>query len=387
MQGTMEITVSTLYGLENVLAEELKMFGAQDIQLQNRSVSFKGNQEMLYAANLTLRTALRVLKPIYKFTAFNEKKLYNSIREVNWADYLDKDDTLAVDSVVNSNFITHSKFAALKTKDAIVDQFRERTGKRPSIDVKNPTLRIHLHISGKNCTVALNSSGTSLHRRGYRLASRQAPLNEVLAAGLILLSGWDAKTDFIDPMCGSGTLLIEAAMLANKMPPGMLRKKFGFETWVDFDAGLWQKVRTKYMGKVCDGGIKIIGSDKSPLAVKVAKENVQRAGLEKNIDILIKRFEKLIPASPGGVLMFNPPYGERMQHADITSFYTMIGDHLKQNFVGFEVWIVSANKAALKHVGLRPSKKYTVFNGGLECRFQKYEMYSGSIKAKYRKSK
>jgi len=377
------MTALTPSGLEEVSAAELQQLGASEMHTQNRSVRFKGDQSVLYRANLHMRTALRILKPIHRFLAMNERALYRGVRAVDWSDYLDVDDTLAIDSVVNSKYITHSKYAALKSKDAIVDQFRERTGRRPSVDVAAPTLRIHLHISGKYATVSLDSSGDSLHRRGYRLARQQAPINEALAAGLILLSGWKGDSDLIDPMCGSGTFLIEAAMLASKTPPGHLRQRFGFQSWKDFDRTLWQTVRTAAMAKIVKCPVGIFGSDKSEHALKIARENIVRAGFDGTIKLSQQRFEALQPRSSAGLLIMNPPYGERLNKDDVVQLYAAIGDKLKQSFSGFEAWILSANKEALKHVGLRPSKKYTVYNGGLECKFQKYALYAGSKKAKH----
>lgn len=380
----MNLVALTAFGLEAVVERELERLGARDLQPGNRAVAFRGDLELLYRANLHLRAALRVLHPIHSFAAANPQQLYRHIRDIDWSNYLTVEGTLAVDAFVHSKHFTHSKYAALKVKDAIVDQFRERTGKRPSVDVANPALRLHLHIAGKKCTLSLDSSGESLHRRGYRFSGQKAPLNEALAAGLVLLSGWDARTPLYDPMCGSGTLAIEAAMLARKMAPGLLRKQFAFQRWRTFDAGLWQKVRDAAKQQVRESPVRIFASDKSKTAVATARENLRRAGLQETVELTQGALEHLRPQTSTGFLIMNPPYGERMQQERIDEWYAGIGDHLKQHFTGFEAWVLSANKNALKRFGLRPSKKYTIFNGGLECKFQRYELYAGSRKAKYR---
>lgn len=378
-----KLIAKTLYGLEPILADEIKRLGVGDIELKNRAVTFYGDQTLLYRANLWLRTALRVLKPIHEFRTRRIEHFYKSFREIDWRRYLDLQTTFAVDSVVGSQYFKHSKYVALKAKDAIVDQFRDRTGRRPSVDVENPDLRINVHIFKDVCTLSLDSSGEALHKRGYRLDKTAAPLNEALAAGLILLTGWDRKSCFIDPMCGSGTLLIEAAAMACQVPPGLHRKKFGFQKWPDYDADLWKKIKQTAAEQAAPFEGLILGSDKSTRAIESARENIKRAQMQSKIELLLKPFEALEAPEPAGMLLMNPPYGTRMKSADIGAFYQMIGDCLKQRFNGFEAWILSANKEALKHIGLRPSKKVTVFNGGLECRFQKYELYAGSKKKKY----
>jgi putative N6-adenine-specific DNA methylase len=377
------LVAKTLFGLENILADELKSINAEEINALNRAVSFEGDIETLYKANIYLRTALRILKPITEFKARNENELYKNVYEINWKNYFSTKNSLAIDCVARSKYFKHSKYASLKVKDSIVDQFRKNTGKRPSIDVDDPDIRIHVHIDQDNCTISLDSSADSLHKRGYRLEKTEAPLNEVLAAGMIMLSGWNGNTNFIDPMCGSGTLVIEAAMIAFNIAPGSLRDKFGFMKWNDYDRQLWSKIKREANEAVTNFDYKIEGYDKSLKSIKIAKENVKRAKLGKNILIELKTFENQIPPSRGGVLITNPPYGERLKQNDINNFYKSIGDKLKQDFKGFNAWILSSNKGAIKRIGLRPSKKITLYNGPLECKFHKFELYEGSRKRKY----
>lgn len=374
------ITATTQQGLEPLLAAELKLLGATHITQHNRAVSYQGNLEILYRSNLWLRTALRVMVPIARFKVTGERDLYEELRRINWETYLKVDQTLAVDSIVKSDFFNHSQYVALKTKDAIVDESRDKYGKRPSVDVENPDVRINIHIFKDDCTVSLNSSGDSLHRRGYRADANLAPLNEVTAAALIQLSGWDGKGVFLDPMCGSGTILIEAAMFAKNMAPGLLRKKYGFETWNNFDAALWQTLKDEAYKAIQETDNKFIGSDKVFKVTEIARNNVMLAGLDEDIRISNKQFEEQKPPADGGMVIMNPPYGERLSVAEINAFYKSIGDKMKKDFQGYKVWILSSNKEAIKHIGLATYKKYTVWNGPLECKFHGYDIYAGSKK-------
>ena len=374
----------TLFGLEEVLAEELNTLGAKNISVAKRAVYFEGNKELLYKANLTLRTCLRILKPIKKIKADNPEILYKNVLKYNWHKLISPNDTFLIDSVVNSEFFKHSKYAALKVKDAIVDEIRKAKGKRPSVDVENPTYRINVHIEKNNCTISLDSSGESLHKRGYRIRGEKAPLNEVLAAGMIKLSGWNGNSNFIDPMCGSGTLVIEAAMIANNIPPNINRKYFGFMNWDSFDKNLFEKVKQKLLAQQKDFPHKIIGNDINKQAIETAKINAEKAGVENSVFFYNNDFTKLEHNSEEGTVITNPPYGERLKHFDIINFYKTIGDTLKKNFTGFDVWILSANKDALKQIGLRTSRKLLLYNGALECKFHNYKMYKGSKKAKFR---
>lgn len=373
----------TIYGLEETLASELLRLGAQDIETHNRAVSFSGDMGFMYKANLCLRTALRILVPIETFTVSDEESFYNAIKAIDWEKYMDVSDTLAIDTVLNSELFTHSQYISQKAKDAIVDQFREKHSIRPNVDLDKPTLRIHLHIFKDVCTVSLDSSGESLHKRGYRDKTNLAPINEVLAAGLVILSGWDKRTNFIDPMCGSGTILIEAALYANNIPPGYFREDFGFMRWkkfLPFDEELWNLIFDSAINKITNHDQKIIGGEISPNVVKKAKENIKLAKVDDVVTIRncdMKDFE--VP--PGkGVVVINPPYGERMDKDNIEELYKMMGDTFKKKFSGYNCWILSSNLDAFKHVGLRPSRRITLYNGQLECKFMKYEMYDGTKK-------
>lgn len=375
-----KMTATTLYGLEEILAKELQNLGASQITQENRAVTFHGDKRLLYRANLEIRTALKILVPIHSFTARDDDTLYAQVREVDWRQYMGVNDTLAVDNVVHSKHFTHSKYVALRVKDAIVDQFREQNGKRPSVDLENPSLRINIYISHDECILSLDSSGDSLHRRGYRIDGEMAPLNEVLAAGMVQLTGWQADTHFIDPMCGSGTILCEAALFALNIAPNIHRDDFGFMQWPDFDPNLWQEVRVKAQKNERPFEYQIIGSDVSGKALDSARKNITRAGLDEIIRLAKSAFEEREPSVEEGIIVMNPPYGERMETDDIIAFYRQIGDQLKQNYHGFDAWILSGNRDALKHVGLRPSENIILYNGPIECRFQKFPLYKGSRK-------
>jgi len=377
-----KMVAKTFRGLEDVLHNELENLGATNLIKGNRMVEFTGNQEMLYKANFHLRTALKILKPIFEFKVKNEDELYKSIQTIDWSNYFDLKNTFSVDSVVFSNNFSHTKYVALKVKDAIVDQFRDKFGKRPYVDVDDPDLRINIHISNDLCTVSLDSSGESLHKRGYRIKTNKAPLNEVLAAGMILLSGWDRKSLFIDPMCGSGTILIEAAMMAHNIPPGLYRKKFGFETWKDFDNELLEDIYEEESpeNKI---DINIIGADISEIATRISLENIENAALKRKIDLITKPIEDFNPPKDEiGTIITNPPYGERLKKNEINDFYKSLGDKFKKSFKGYNIWMLSSNFEAIKNIGLHPSKKMTLFNGALECKFLNYEIYEGSKKRK-----
>jgi putative N6-adenine-specific DNA methylase len=373
----------TIFGLEETLAAELLRLGAKNIESHNRAVSFEGDEGFMYKANLSLRTALRVLVPIAAFKIRDEKSLYAEVQKIDWEQYLDVGDTLAIDTVLNSELFTHSQYLSQKTKDAIVDQFRAKYAERPSVDLDHPTIRIHQHVFNDTCTLALDSSGESLHKRGYRDKTNLAPINEVLAAGLVLLSGWDKRSNFIDPMCGSGTILIEAALYANNIPPGYYREEFGFQRWkkfMPFNEELWNTIFDAAVNKITDHKQVILGGELSPNVAKKAKENIKHAKVDDVVSIRncdMKDFE--VPAGRG-VVIINPPYGERMDKDNIEELYKMMGDTFKQKFKGYDCWILSSNLDALKNVGLRPSRKITLFNGQLECKFMKYEMYEGTKK-------
>ncbi len=387
VSNSFKMVAKTLYGFEELLAKELRDLGAQKVVIGNRMVSFFGDTGFMYKANLCCRTALKILKPLQTKKLRNEKQLYDFVQSIDWEDYLDVQDSLAIYATVNSTIFRHSQFVALKAKDAIVDKFRKETGKRPSVDTEHPDVTIQLHIQQDVCTVSLDSSGGSLHHRGYRTSTNIAPINEVLAAGLLLLSGWDGTTDFIDPMCGSGTLAIEAAMIACNIPANLNRKEFAFEKWLDWDMDLFEKIEAAALNKTRDFRHSIIGYDKAPSAVRKAIRNVENANLTDFVSIQEHNFFETTKETEAPLhMVFNPPYGERLA-LDEEVFYKQIGDTLKQGYPATNAWFITSNLEALKYVGLRPSRKIKVFNGKLESRLVKYEMYAGSKKAKFQNKK
>jgi putative N6-adenine-specific DNA methylase len=381
-----KMIAKTFFGFEEILAKELQQLGAQEVEIGTRAVSFKGDKGFMYKANLSLRTALKILKPIYYFKATNDQNLYKGIQGIDWSKYIGENQTFVIDTTIHSDNFKHSQFVSQKTKDAIVDQFREKTGQRPSIDKDFPDLRINIHIDRDQVSVALDTSGASLHHRGYRTATNIAPINEVLAAGMLLLSGWDGSSDFLDPMCGSGTLLAEAAMIACNIPANINRKEFAFEKWKDWDDDLFDQIIDALMKRTKEFHHTIIGYDKAPSAVQKAKDNVRNANLEDYISIIQGDFFESKKENTGPLhMVFNPPYGERLT-IELERFYREIGDTLKNNYPNTNAWFISANLEALKFVGLRPSRKIKLFNGSLEARLVKYEMYEGSRKGKYMNS-
>ena len=366
-------------GLEPVLAKELTQLGANDVQIGRRMVSFKGDKELLYRANFQLHTAIRILKPIKHFKALSADDVYEGVKDIDWSEIIGIDKTFAVDSVVFSEEFRHSKFVAYKVKDAIVDQFREKTGQRPNISISNPDIRLHIHIAEDQCTLCLDSSGESLHRRGYRQESVEAPLNEVLAAGMILMTGWHGETDFIDPMCGSGTLLIEAALIARNMAPGLFRKEYAFEKWPDFDRELFDTIYNDD-SQEREFNHHIYGYDVDIKAVNTARLNVKAAGLTSDITIEEQDFKNFTQPKNKSIMVTNPPYGERISTNDLLGTYKMIGERLKHQFTGNEAWILSYREECFAQIGLKPSIKIPVFNGSLECEFRKYQMFDGKMR-------
>jgi putative N6-adenine-specific DNA methylase len=371
----------TFYGFEPLLEKELRKLGAKNIKSINRAVSFEGDLGFLYKANLSLRTALRILMPIGRYLVKNQTDLYRAIDRIDWSKWFSAEQSFIIDVTLFSDHFNHSLFVAQKAKDAIVDQFSKREGKRPSVTTENPDIRIQLHLQGDQLTISLDSSGNSLHQRGYRIETNIAPINEVLAAGMLLNSGWEGKTYFYDPMCGSGTLAIEAAMIACNISPSLNRTTFSFMNWKNFDAELFELIRNSCLSKVREFRGHIYASDKAPSAVRKAQENIENAGLEEYISVV--RSDFFFADRPSEVplhIVFNPPYGERLP-IDADVFYGKIGDTLKKEYQGCEAWFITANIEALKSVGLRPSRKIKMFNGKLESRLVNYELYEGSRKA------
>ena len=380
MKENFKMLAKTFYGFEDILEKELLQLGAQNLKKGNRFVTFEGDKGFMYKANLCLRTALKILKPIHSVRIQNEESLYKVFYNFPWGNYLDVNSKFVIDSVVNGQIFTHSQFASQKAKDGIVDQFRDRFGKRPTVDLNRPDLRINLHINNDYSTISLDTSGASLHHRGYRIVTNIAPLNEVLAAGLIQLSGWQANTDFLDPMCGSGTFLIEAAMFALKIPANINRKTFAFDKWKDWDPELFEIIKESQLKKVVNPKIQINGSDKAPSAIEKAKQNIENANLSEFIQIQKKDFFQLDKQTKGPLhLMINPPYGKRLE-GDINALYQGIGDGFKQSFPNTHAWLISSNMQAIKCIGLRPSRKIKVFNGKLESRLLYFPIYEGTKK-------
>lgn len=374
-----ELIAKTFMGLEPILAQELIELGANDVQIGRRMVSFTGDKAMMYRANFQLHTAIRILKPILHFKASSAEEVYDVIKGIEWEQYIQTGKTFSVDSVVYSEEFRNSRFVTYKVKDAIVDYFREKTGKRPNISVTNPDIQLHIHIAEDNATLCLDSSGESLHRRGYRQDSVEAPLNEVLAAGMILMTGWRGETDFIDPMCGSGTLPIEAALIARNMAPGIFRKEYAFEKWPDFDADLFEEIYNDDSREKDFNG-HIYGYDIDIKAVNTASMNVKAAGLSKDITITQQDFKNFTQPKNPAIMVTNPPYGERISTPDLLGTYKMIGERLKHEFKGNEAWVLSYRDECFQAIGLKPSLKTPLYNGSLECEFRKYQMFDGKMK-------
>ncbi|RKS02648.1 class I SAM-dependent RNA methyltransferase [Flavobacterium sp. 102] len=378
-----KMVAKTFFGFEEILVKELQQLGAQEVEIGTRAVSFKGDKGFMYKANLSLRTALKILKPIYYFRATNDQNLYKGIQGIDWSKYMNANQTFVIDTTIHSDNFKHSQFVSQKAKDAIVDQFRDKTGQRPSVDKDFPDLRINIHIDRDQCSVALDTSGASLHHRGYRTATNIAPINEVLAAGMLLLSGWDGSSDFLDPMCGSGTILAEAAMIACNIPANINRKEFAFEKWNDWDNDLFDQIIDALMKRTKEFHHNIIGYDKAPSAVQKAKDNILNANLDEYITISQANFFDTKKETVGPLhMVFNPPYGERLD-IELERFYRELGDTLKNNYPNTNAWFITGNLEALKFVGLRPSRKIKLFNGSLEARLVKYEMYEGSKRTKF----
>jgi putative N6-adenine-specific DNA methylase len=379
-ENQIKIVAKTSFGLEDILIEELKQLGVTDYEKGIRAVTFYGSKEMLYKTNLWLRTANRLLTPFREFTIKNDADLYDKIKKIEWESIFDVDQSLTIDTAVFSPLFNHTKYAAFKAKDAIVDRFRDKFGKRPNVDTTNPDIRINIHIGQNNkCTVSLDSSGDPLFKRGYRDSRSMAPIKEDLAAGMILLSGWDKNSNFIDLFCGSGTLLIEATMIACNIPPNINRATFGFMKWKTFDEKLFDKVVDEALDEEVNFKHQIIGIDIDGRVLGMSRANIEAAGLTDKITLFKKDFKDFEAPDKKGVIISNPPYGERIGE-NVDDLYKDFGDNLKAKYDGWNAWLISSNMGALKKVGLRPSRKIKLFNGSLECRYMKYEMYKGTKK-------
>ncbi|MBR6304148.1 MAG: RNA methyltransferase [Paludibacteraceae bacterium] len=365
-------------GLEEVLAQELIELGANDVLIERRAVSFKGDKALLYRANLCLRTAIRILVPIASFKAKDTDALYKQVKSLDWSRYMTADTTFVVDATVYSETFRNSRFVTYRAKDAIADFWMEKANKRPSVSTQEPDMIINVHVANEQVTVSLDSSGESLHKRGYRVATTEAPISEVLAAGMLLMAGWKGQSDFYDPMCGSGTLLIEAALIARNIAPGVFRKSFAFEKWQDFDAELWSDIYNDDSAER-EFNHRIYGSDASFYAIRQAEKNIKSAGVQKDIELKQIRMEEIKnDQNVNALVMLNPPYGERLKsNKEMEDLYGAIGSTLKHQFTGATAWIISSNAAAMKCIGLKPSRKYHLLNGELDCQFNQYELFQG----------
>lgn len=382
MKEQFEMVAKTFQGLEEVLAEELRALGALNVEPGRRMVQFEGDLEMLYKANLCCRTALRILKPFYNFTARNTDELYDRAKEFDWGSLMSVGSTFSIDTVAYSDDFTHSRFVTYRVKDAIVDWFKDRYGedKRPGVRLQGADVMINVHIAGGNVTLSLDSSGESLHKRGYRMAQTEAPINEVLAAGIILRSGWRGDCPLVDPMCGSGTFLIEAALIAANINPGVYRKHFAFENWKDFDSALFDRLYNDDSAER-EFKYKIYGADISPKAVEIADRNIRSAGVGRMIDLQTKPLSAWTEAPEGGVLITNPPYGERIGSDNMEGLYALIGQKLKNVFKGYHAWIIAAKNEYISKIGLSPSEKIPILNGSIECELREYIIFEGDYKS------
>lgn len=379
MSEKFEMVAKTFQGLEGVLCDELKALGADEVTEGRRMVSFKGDKEMMYRANFCLRTALRVLKPIYKFKSSDADDLYNQVKAFDWESIMNVDSTFSIDATVFSDSFRHSRFVTYRVKDAIVDYFNEKCGKRPSIRLTSPDFRFNVHISDHDVTLSLDSSGEPLYKRGWREAQTDAPINEVLAAGIIKLSGWDGKSNFVDPMCGSGTFLVEAALIAANINPGVFRSDFAFQHWADYDSDLYEAIYNDDSGER-DFDFKIYGSDVSHKAIAIARANVKSAGVAKYVELEQKPIQDYdsLPAEGKGVLITNPPYGERLKLDDIENLYATLGEKLKRVFRGYEAWVIASDEELIDQIGLKASVKYPLYNGEIPCELREYVIFDGA---------
>lgn len=374
-----QLIAKTFQGLEEVLAQELIELNANNVEIGKRMVSFTGDQEIMYRANFCLRTAVRILKPIHTFSARTPDEVYKAVQEMDWSEYIRQGQTFSIDATVYSSEFRNSRFVTYRVKDAIVDQFQEKMGRRPNISLTNPDIRINIHIAEKDCTISLDSSGESLHLRGYRTATVEAPINEVMAAAMIKLSGWQADCDLIDPFCGSGTIAIEAALIAKNIYPGVFRKKFGFENWPDFDADLLERIYNDD-SQERDFNHHIYAYDLNRNAVEVAIANAKSAGVADVMTLKQMNFQDFSQPKEKAIIVTNPPYGERLRPADITGLYEMIGSQLKHQFVGGDAWLICSREELFEAIGMRPSMRYLLQNGALDCELRKYQIFDGSMK-------
>jgi putative N6-adenine-specific DNA methylase len=386
MTSDFKMIAVTFYGMEDILASELMRLGARDISKHNRSVSFVGDLGFMYKCNIALRTAIRILKPVFSFEANGENELYEGFKKYDWTSIMDINQSFAIDASLNSDTFTHSLYVSQKCKDAVVDLFRAKTGQRPNVNTESPEIRINVHIYNRQVNVSLDSSGDILFKRGYRTSGGEAPLNEVLAAGLIELTGWDGRTALLDGMCGSGTLATEAALFANRIPPGYFRSRFGFMNWKDYDTALFDTIYESCIQKITNHQPKITALEIDKRTYALAERNIKSAKVDDVVKVLNEDFFEYKPETSAGTIILNPPYGERLKNFNTQEFYKRIGDKLKKDFAGFTCWILTSSPSGMKSIGLRPSRKITIYNGSLECRFLRFDLYSGTKKVHKLKS-
>ena len=380
-KGDFEMKVTTFFGLEEILAKELLHLGGKEITPFKRGVSVVGDIGFLYKINLCSHTALKIVIPIIKFNANNENEFYDNVKKIDWERFISVTDSIMIESVLNSDLFTHSLFVSQKAKDAIVDRFRERTGKRPDVDLIFPAFKLYIHVFKNEVTINLDSSGDPLYKRGYRSDINDAPMKEVLAAGLVKLSGWERHIELIDGMCGAGTIAIEAALWANNIPPGYYRPNFTFMKWHNYDEKLFETIYESSISKIKNEPVNIIANDIDELTVKKAITNTKNAKVDDVVTCVNHSFFDLNPSRKGGVVILNPPYGERLEVQEIEKLYKEIGNKLKKDFQNYNAWIITSSPEAIKSIGLRPSRKIQIYNGSLECRYLKFELYGGSKKA------
>lgn len=380
---TFELVATCMQNLENELARELEDLGANKISIQKRAVRFEADLNLLYKANIWLRTALKVLKPLFHFNAKSEDQLYAQAKKIKWEEVFTEDKTFSIDFAVHSAHFSHSQFAALRLKDGIVDYFREIGRDRPSVERDQPDIRIHLHINDNKVTISLDSSGEPLFKRGYRRERMAAPINECLAAGLILKTGWKGEEDFLDPMCGSGTLAIEAALIASNIPPNLNRTHFAFESWTNYDQALLSQVLGEASNHFKPLKCKIYARDANSQAIRSTRVNINAANMRKSIILEKEDFFKAPAPSAEGIIVMNPPYGERLNvSGNLVSFYEKIGSTLKHEYSGWSAWVITSEIESFKNIGLKASKKIPMMNGKLECQFRSYELFDGKLKEK-----
>lgn len=380
MFGSEYFVAKTFAGLEPLLLKELEELGAVNCQLMSRSVAFEGPFELLYRVNYFSRLALRVLWRQAAFSFGSNRQFYEHLFDFPAEKFLKKDGTMAVHATNVDSIFKTPLFASVLAKDAICDRFRDLYDQRPSVDKEDPDVQFHLHIYKDQAQLFLDSSGESLHKRGYKVRNHPAPINEVVAAAMVKMSGWQADCDFIDPMCGGGTLLVEAAMQALNIPAGFYRRHFGFFEWKNFDLALWKQIKREASIKD-DVPVNFYGSDINAGFLEIARSNIAKARLQDFITLERKDMLSSPAAATPALVMFNPPYGERLDVEDMNGFYASIGDALKQKFPGCRAFMISSDIEALKHVGLKPTKKCVMYNGPLECRFVSYELFSGDRKS------